>query len=187
MGRACVACVKLTPLGRGQPTQAVTLPPLRPLTHLHRAHHAHRDATIAQMTTAHTQVVSSLQSSLTSVSSASARVLNENSALRSMLIDVSNKSTELTAHCDRLQEQVTTLTKQVADSSQFLNHELEAAYERMHGKMERQWHQRVQVGERLWIKEHQVEQLLAFILSEGLQLPHLPPAPAPPAYGLMEE
>jgi hypothetical protein len=44
----------------------------------------------------------------------------------------------------------------------------------MHLKMERIWNERVEAGQKLWIQEHQNKQLLAFILSEGLQMPDFP-------------
>lgn len=98
----------------------------------------------------------------------------------------------------QLQTQLTKSKEQCEDAARFLNHELEKvkilelilyhlkalheilffilkAYENMHSKLERSLGRKDEYQMKLMELDHEREQMLAFMLSEGLQLPRLVP------------
>lgn len=48
--------------------------------------------------------------------------------------------------------------------------------------MEKIWNERVEAGKALWRQKYEQEQIMAFILREGLQLPEFPEPPGSPPF-----
>eukprot|EP01039_Chlorochromonas_danica_P009783 gene9783-10818_t len=151
-----------------------------------KAMESNKDETIGKLKELSADTENSLRERLRQLDTENTRLSNENQTLKNMLREATDKSQQLMEHAEGLQQQVDSLNSKCESTSDFLNHELEMAYEQLHDKLEQVWSARIDAGTKLWLKEHENEQLMSFILSEGLQLPDLPkPTTSPPFFGTL--
>jgi hypothetical protein len=116
-------------------------------------------------------VESQLRQTLQLADTEQKRLVTENYSLKQLLHDATDKSEELMEHTDGLQKRMEALQVRCDDASLLINQQLEQAHQQLQAKLEKVWSARVAAGQQVWSLQQEKSQLLAFILSEGLQLP----------------
>jgi chromosome segregation ATPase len=100
-------------------------------------------------------------------------LIQEKVSLSTVINHGNMKVEELERVNNELQDELSSLQDKYEADQSFLHNELEKATEEMHEKLESVTLERQDYYKKYLDKEHENSQLMAFILSEGLQLPRL--------------